>query len=225
MKNAEKSRLQSIIQATFFETKPKAKVGKVRPLVTVARDFGAEGEKVAQLMAKKLGVACFDQEILDGIVKTVGVDPHLMRMLDERMPSKIEDWVVDIFSSGKGSREEFLKRLFMAMNGIAVSGGVVVGRGGQIILAKQGAFRIRVTGSPEVCAKRVADRENISLDAARKRVHKVNSERFEFVKELFQRRPTDTSYYDFVISSDRLTPEQVADSALDIMKKMGFATH
>ncbi|MBF0446740.1 MAG: cytidylate kinase-like family protein [Magnetococcales bacterium] len=222
---AEKNKLQSIIQATFFDIKPKtdkAKTVKPRPLVTVARDFGAEGEQVAQIMAKKLGVTCFDQQILDGIVNQVGVDPHLMQKLDERAPNKIEDWIVDIFSAGKGSREEFLKRLYLSMNGVAVSGGVVVGRGGQIILAKRQAFRIRVTGTPEICAKRVSTREEISLEAARKRVAKINKERYEFVKELFQMHPTDSSYYDLVISSDRLSPEQVADLALNAMKQMGF---
>lgn len=56
------------------------------------------------------------------------------------------------------------------------------------------------------------------------KVFQVNKERYEFVRELFQRRPTDSSYYDFVICSDRLSPEQVANLAFESMKQMGFPT-
>ncbi len=224
MSKYNEDKLQSIIQATFYESKQRTgKSTKRPPLVALARDFGAEGEEVGRLLAKKLGVACFDQQLLDEIVKKAGVDAGLMRQLDERLPSKTEEWVVDILSAGKGSREEFIKRLFKTMNGIAVSGGVVVGRGAQIILSKHDAFRMRVTGSPALCAQRVAAREGLDLEAARQKVDQVNRDRIEFVKELFSRKPTDAAYYDFIISSDRLTPEQIATLSVDVMKLMGFS--
>ena len=115
---------------------------------------------------------------------------------------------------------QLLVKIIMA---IPPKGGVIIGRGAHLILAKHNGFRLRISGSLETCARRVSERMNLDLETARKRVVQVNRARTDFVRKLFQKYPTDATCYDMVLSSDHLKYEQIIRIVLLTMREMGFA--
>ena len=85
-----------------------------------------------------------------------------MSLIDERTPNPLEDWVYALFSKGEISRSSFYRRLIKTTVFIANTGGVIIGRGAHLILANNpNVFRVRIEGSHEICAKRVAEREKV----------------------------------------------------------------
>lgn len=220
--------IQSIIGAELYEEERvgegegKAKKVPLKPLVTVSRYFGANGTDTARLLAERLGVRLYDQELLDAITKEARADKYLMKQLDERVTGLMDDLINSIFTKKSASKDDFYHYMAKVILGISQQGGVIVGRGAHLLLTGHPAFRLRVEGSLDACAQRVAKRLDLKKKKAERLVEKTNEERAEFVRKMFKNISPDTFYYDMVVNSDTYTPEQVVNLAVAGMKEMGF---
>ncbi|MBF0370057.1 MAG: cytidylate kinase-like family protein [Magnetococcales bacterium] len=228
MKNDDAlDKVQALIKSIGFQgsrTNGKREIASCGPVVTIARDFGAGGNAAGRILAGKIGVPCLDQELLDQIVERMKTDKKLMRRFDERLPqSFLEDWLYTMVTKGAPNRSVYHQRLIHLIQGVADMGGVILGRGAHLILDnRKNVFRMRITGSVEVCAKRIADREGVDLEKAKRMITQINQERMAFVRGLFKHFPSTKTYYDLVLNSDGLTPDQITEVALFTMKQMGF---
>jgi hypothetical protein len=217
--------IQGISMSTYFDPKRAEECSREQrcPVVTVSRSFGANGSRIAELLAEALTVPCFGYSMLDGIVREAKSDKYLMGLIDERAPGPLEDWIHAMFTKGEVSQAGFYRRLIKTVIAIAESGGVLIGRGAHLILANNPkVFRVRIEGSLEICAQRVAEREKIKLKEARERIVKVDNERRLYVRELYRRCPSQRAHYDLVLNSDLLEPEAAVEVILFAMEKMGF---
>ena len=193
------------------------------PVVTISRDYGCGGRDVAHLRAKRLGVRSFDREILDAIADSAKVDRFLMERLDEQVRGLMEEWAYSIISGKSTFKEDYRRHLVSVILGISRRGGVIVGRGAHLILWDRNAFRVRIVGSMDRCAKRVAERDNLSLEDAQKKVQRVNQERATFIKNLYRRDLSDCSCFDMILNSDRYSPELLAKMIAGAMALAGFS--
>ena len=133
-------------------------------VVTVSRDFGSLGKKVAQLLADTLEVRCCDRSILQEVARRAHVDEELVSALDEHV-SKIKDhWWRHLQHKNTFSYEDYYHHLVKTVLSISLKGGVIVGRGANHILGENKAFRVRISGSEAQCARRVAEREQKTLE-------------------------------------------------------------
>ncbi|MBR3041378.1 MAG: cytidylate kinase family protein, partial [Eubacterium sp.] len=57
-------------------------MGKKR-IITIGRQFGSNGRNIGKLIAEKLGVQCYDKELLQIAAKNSGVCEELLQNLDE----------------------------------------------------------------------------------------------------------------------------------------------
>jgi len=101
-------------------------------------------------------------------------------------------------------------------------GGVIIGRGANLILGPDRAFRVRIVGSPVKCAERVAEEENISFEEAKQKAHDVDQERAEYIKKLYDTDIDDPLSYDLVLNSDRYDRVQLVELILEAMQKSGY---
>lgn len=195
---------------------------KPRPLVALSRDKGAGGEEVARLMAEKLGVNVYDRELLDAVAQSAGTDPYLMAELDEKVAHMRNAWVISLLTNQIVLNEDYHNHLVDVVLGLAPGGGVMVGRGTHLILAGQPVLRLRIVGSPEICTRRLMEREKISSEEAKKRVETANHERGSFIWEHFRSRLNDPVHFDLTINTDHIPPALAADLALAAMKTRGL---
>ena len=63
------------------------------------------------------------------------------------------------------SKDAYRDTLVKLVMSIGRMGGLIVGRGAHVVLSDACALRVRVTGSPEVCARRMAERGHGSFEA------------------------------------------------------------
>jgi len=194
----------------------------VPPVVTVSRNFGALGREVAILLADCLEVRCCDRYILHEVARRADVDEALVKTLDEHV-SKLEGhWWGELLQQITFNHDDYYRYLVKVILSISRMGGVILGRGAHIILGKEKAFRVRITGSLKQCAKRVAEREHLDLEQARQRIIEVDHERAEYVRRLYGSGVDDTCMYDLVLNSDRYTREQMVELILIAMQKSGY---
>jgi len=192
-------------------------------VVTVSRNYGAQGRAVAQLLADRLGVRCCDREILQGVARRANVDVDLVRTLDEHVKRIKGNWWQGLLTGKSFSREQYFHHLVKVVLSVSRNGGVIIGRGGNLILGPERAFRVRIVGSLPRCAERIAARENLDTAAARERVLEVDGERSEYIRELYDVDIDDASYYDLLLNSDRFDVESMVQSILFGMQRAAYA--
>lgn len=176
----------------------------LRPVLTISRDYGSGGGDIARLLAERLNVECYDKEILDAITERAGADRQLLERLDDKVGEELGVWLYSLVTGQRATRADYVNFLFKVILGIGAQGGVILGRGGHLILAdKKKVLRVRITGSPDRCAERVAEKEGMTLKAAKDRLLEVRQERGRFIWEVFHKRLNDPSTFDLVINTDR----------------------
>ncbi len=194
-----------------------------KPLVvTISRNCGSQGEEVGRLLADRLGVRCCDREILQEVAKRAHVDVELVKTLDEHVKRIEGNWWHALVKGGGFSREQYFDHLVKVILSISNDGGVIIGRGAYLILGQARAFRVRVVGSLPRCAKRIAARERLGIEASRAHVLAVDKERSKYIQELYRVDIQDASCFDLVINSDRFGVEAIVDNILFAMRQVGY---
>ena len=211
--------VQNVIQAmmnSFTTTGADPHLAKGRPVVCISRDYGAGGDDVAKLLAARLGVEVFDRVIVERISQRLDAEPETMRALDAGAGKLRDLWLYSLVTGQNLNADHYKRHLINVIVSIARCGGVIIGRSAHLILANSGALRVRITGSPDVCAKRVSEAEGIDLDAARKRVEEINHNRAKFIWDHFQERSNDPKTFDLIVNTDHIVDHQkVVDMLVD----------
>lgn len=193
------------------------------PTVALSRDYGAGGEEVARMLAQALGVRCLDGELIDAIAADARDNREAVKSMDERVRSLVDDWLYNFFTQQKVDEMSYLVHLIHVMLDVPEhGGGVIVGRGGALVLPRAQAFRVKICGSLGACAERVMREENIGRLQAEEKIKAINTERAEFIRSRFTHDPTDLTIYDLVIVTDRLNTEQAMRLILHGMFLAGF---
>lgn len=195
---------------------------KASYVVTISRGLGSLGSEVCGALAERLGVDCCDRMILEEVARRADVDIELVETLDENVKHlKIKPWEA-IFKGKSYSKERYLHHLVKVILSLSQKGGVILGRGAHLILGPDQAFRVRIIGTLDVCARRVAEREKVDINTAKRRVETVNRERTEYIHALYGANIRDCSDYDLVINSDRFSVAQIVDMILHAMVQAGY---
>jgi len=203
--------IQKAIQAmisSFKVTGGDPRVASGRPVVCISRDYGTGGDEVAKALATRLGVEVFDRVIVDRISQRLDAEPETMRALDVGAGKLRDLWLYSLVTGQNLSADHYKRHLINVIVSIGRSGGVIIGRGSHLILARSGALRVRITGSTDICAKRVSDAEGVDLETARKRVEEMNHNRAKFIWDHFQERSNDPRTFDLIINTDHITDYQ-----------------
>jgi len=191
-------------------------------VVTVARSCGAGGEEIAHLLADRLGLHCYDEELIDAIAEEAKADKHVLARLDEYSQNLMEGWLRAVVT-GKGTfAPEYRRALVNVVLGISHSGGVIVGRGANFILTSLHVFRLRVMCPLPICVERVAEKEGIKADKAEKIVLKTDKQRKAFIHKVYPPNLDASSSYDLTLNTERLSYNQAVETILFTMQQLGF---
>jgi len=191
-------------------------------VVTISRNFGSLGKKAGQLLADTLELRCCDRDILQEVARRANTDEELVKVLDEHINQIDDHWWRTLITKNTFSYEDYYKYLVETIFSISLRGGVIIGRGANLILGPERAFRVRIVGSPLKCAERVAERENISLEEAMQKAHDVDQERAEYIRKLYETDIDDPLSYDLVLNSDRYDKVQLVELILVAMQEAGY---
>lgn len=207
----------------FQKQQPEKDKQQAKPnVVTVSRECGSLGKQVAQLLADALEVRCCDRIILQEVASRAHVDEKLVEVLDQHV-SKIDGhWWQKLLHKDALSYEDYYQNLVKTVLSISRTGGVILGRGANLILGEKKAFRVRVTGSLNKCAKLISERDSIDMEQAIEQARQSNKERAEYIHKLYDTDINDLSHYDLVLNSDRYDREQMVDLILLAMEKAGY---
>ena len=145
-----------------------------------------------------------------------------MRLLDEGFGRAKDMWLYRLFSGKDVSPDSYRDTLVKVVLSLGRVGGVIVGRGAHVILAESCALRVRIAGSPEACARRLAARGQGTYEELVDKVAEVNHRRGKFVWDVFHSRLSDAHQFDLTINTDRMDD---FEDVVDMLVPLAQAIH
>ncbi len=186
-------------------------------VVTITRQFGAGGSRVAGLVAEALGWSLVDNEFVDAVARRAGLPPETVAAKEERGPSLMERLVralasaspetfVPSAATGEEREEERMVRVTeRVIAEAAVHGRVVlVGRAGQFVLGSttpEGALHVYVVAPRALRVRTVMEREGLDEAAAGELADRTEAARDRYVDRWYKRRRQDPVNYHMVLNS------------------------
>jgi cytidylate kinase len=211
-------------EAEAYARAPKARTPLV---VTLSRDYGADGEVVAQKLAECLGIPVYDREILDRVAQKTKIDTFKLESQDENVSAGVSTFLYSVLTGTAGDMQTYRRALYEVVVELAQKDCLLVGRGAHLILSGKKAFRVRIVGSKLVCAKRVAEKSGFSLPEAEHKVYEVNNKRHRSILNLYSDSFEHCSLeyaknFDLVINTDHLSAENAVPVILLGMQQADF---
>lgn len=209
--------LQNRLERTRKEASPR--------IVTIAREFGAGGGRIARRVAESLGFTLWDHELVEYVAERAGAETGWVESLDEHKRDLLDDVFANAFLTaslaGAAPRTHisgtvYRTLLIRKVEELARHGGaVIVGRGANFLVRPEDALRVRVICPVSSRIERYALRENISLTDADRIVRTKDRDRARFVRQLCAEDVTDPLHYDLLVNTLELREEEAAQLVVD----------
>lgn len=206
-------------------------------VITVEREFGSGGAKIAELLAAKRGWKLWDTNLSGEIARRANVDPHAAERCDERCDPLLHR-LFKVFARGSYERslpmadapgfdtDSMVALLHRVIEDVASKGEcVIVGRGSPYILRNRNdAFHVFVYASQAEKMRRLLAMGKSEKEAA-ELICTIDHERAAFIKRYFGGDWPTRELYHLMINAgigDEKVIETIFD-AIDIVEKKAVA--
>lgn len=191
--------------------KKKSPEAKVMPVITLSREPGSGGKLVAKAVADRLGLDLFHHDIINAMAANADTSTRVIRTLDERGVSMLEDWVSAAISDRHLWPDEYAEVMMRVIGTIGKHGkAIIVGRGANFVLPPENRFRVRIIAPLELRINCVAETNGVSKKEAKRHVLRTESDRRAFVRKYFHSDIRDPVNYDMILSTGTLSVTSAA---------------
>lgn len=197
-------------------------------IVTIGRENGSGGLAVGQKLAQRLGVKCYDKEILSEASKNSGFAEQIFHEYDETsQKNMLFAWTASSGTFGYGmplATQVYLEQ-FKAIREIASREPCVfVGRCSDYVLKDMGydLVNVFVHASIEARIKVVCERENVDETKARAMIIKTDKDRASYYNYYTDQKWGRIENYHLVVDSSLISIDDVVElitSYINIRKK------
>jgi cytidylate kinase len=179
-------------------------------VVTISREYGSGGGRLAEALAARLGWRLLDRTIVEQVAASAHVDPELVTRYDERPDTWLHALAKNVFAYGalEGNNvppemvdaESLAARTRRVIEQAAALGEcVIVGRGSQCSLAgRPGVLHVFVFAPAEERIRRARER---GLSGDLPALIAVDRERSDFTRTLYGRDWRDPQLYHLMLNS------------------------
>ena len=173
-----------------------------RFIVTIGREFGTGGRKIASELAELLGVKLYDRQVLEPIREGRQLTQEEVDQIKSVKPS----WWYENVSQDLYNEEEQLVRELAEKESC-----VLLGRTGfHIFRDDERAFKVFLIADKTFRRDKVARRLNINEGSADALLDKVDEARENFTKTFSGKTRYDARNYDLVLNVTGLEPTEIA---------------
>jgi hypothetical protein len=191
-------------------------------VITIARSFGSGGKTLGTLLAKELGVNCYDREILRMASEQSGINEALFGEVDERLknmplfriskkiykgeifPPDSDDFVSDdnLFNYQAKCIKELAK----------TESCVIIGRCADYILKDyDNVIKLFFYAPREDCIARVKAQNGGTEKEIIKKIEKIDKYRADYCKYYTGRNWNDARNYDFCLNTTSTSYEKLVE--------------
>jgi cytidylate kinase len=207
-------------------------------VITINRELGSGGRTVGRKLAEKLGVAFYDKAVIKALEEKYDLSVEEIEKLKGESHGKWIDIKRVVAGSlrddrfyqvnlGEEHAQETSDEMFQTetelLKAIAEEEScVIAGRLGFYVFRDHpNHLSILIQASMPFRVKRVASKQNMSEDEARKAIEKMDRMRENYVNMYAHTSRYDTRNYDLVISMDDMSEDNAVAAIMDIVNRMG----
>jgi cytidylate kinase len=174
------------------------KPGRLPAVVTIAALYGAGGSRIGPRVAEQLGVQFLDRAIPSSVARRAGLPEAAVADVDEKPRSGWQRLLAVLGrasppsgASGQVERLDLEERRLRAeiedfLADASRSGGVVLGRGGAIVLAEMpGALHVYLGGERKARVERVMEWQGVDQETAAHSVKINDRARRDYVRSAY----------------------------------------
>ena len=190
-----------------------------KKIITIERQYGSGGSVIGKLAAEKLGINCYNRQILEMTADRCGISPEYLESAEENVPTS---FLYSLLLSANPSRslEDDLPlsdKVFLMESRIITEIAekedrfVLVGRCGSYILEDKGCFSVYIYADPSEREKRAVRDYGIPENKAESIMKKADKRRETFYNVNTGKQWQDKDQYHICLNSAVLGDELCAE--------------
>jgi cytidylate kinase len=189
-----------------------------RPVITISRQAGAGGRKLAEALAERLALDLHDRNIVEKIARDSRLSREMIEELDETEMNQARLWVQGVLNQRIFMRDQYHLAVVKVVTALASRGGAVfLGRGAHLILGEAATLRLRLVASHRTRLQNILERTNLSRAEARALMDETDRRRAKHTRKVFRMEPGKAEHFDLVINTERLNLEDQIDLVLQAL--------
>lgn len=183
-------------------------------VITISREFGSEGDTIAQKAAQTLGYHFVDRKFIGTILGQYGYVEF-----DKEYESLPTFW--ERFDAQRDKQRDLMVNMLnQVIQAVAQHGNVVIlGRSGfEVLGGFADVFHVRLQAPLPVRVGRVMEQQKLTFDEAETLVKETDKVRVAFVEEFYRVSWGDIHAFDLVINTGKISPDLAAIWVVDAAK-------
>ena len=185
-------------------------------IITIGREFGSGGRTIGREVAKKLGIPCYDQELIEKMAEESGFTREYVEKESEN--ASLGSWAASALGmDGSYTAPTNQDRLWAVQSRIIreiaeKESCVIVGRCADVILEdKADLLRVFIHADFDARAKRIVEKYGETEIPTEKRLRDKDKRRALYYQFYTDRKWGDIENYDIILNSSALGLERCVD--------------
>lgn len=202
-----------------------------KTIITIGRQYGSAGKEIGLTLAERMGVKCYDKELLDRAAKESGLCQELFEHHDEKPTSSfLYSLVMDTYSTGYSSaafadmpiNHKIFLAQFNSIKELAKEGScVIVGRCADYALAdNENCLNIFIHADLDYRIARVSKNLDLTANKAKDAIVKADKQRASYYNYYTSKKWGDSKSYHLTLDSSRIGIEGCVDLILTYREHM-----
>ncbi len=200
------------------------------PVVTISRAYGCPGKIVAQDLALNLNKRIvgsqtphwkwISKEILEESARELKLNKYMIKeAVNANEKGVMDDMIISLAHKFYPSDAKVKKTLAEVIKGFAREGHVIiVGRAGvSLTRSVKKSLHIRLQAPVEWRIKIISERQNISIDEARRKLLEIDYKR-DHLREYFEGTKVDNSIFDIVFNYQTMNEGEILETIIKVME-------
>ena len=200
-------------------------------VITIARGYGSGGKTIGKMLAKELGIAFYDRELLYMASDESGINLELFQKNDEEVKRglfssstyKYDGKLIPPEDSDFVSKENLFNYQAKIIKDLAAKEScIIVGRCADYVLKDvPGTLKVFIWAPHEKCVETVIDMYSLSESEADKKIRKIDKHRSEYYHYYTGREWDNVRNYDVCLNTAELTFEdcvKIIKSCIEVVR-------
>lgn len=199
-------------------------------VITISKEFGTNGEKIANQAAERLGYEYIGESLVAEIAKKLKISEseaatfhktsqsRILRFVD-RYTCSIVQKVVDREHGCLDDKNYYEVTKKLVQDVYEAGDVIILGWGGQCLLrGKPNTLHVRLTKDNEIKLNEIIEAENLSPKAAKTLIEREEGDLKAYIKHYFNEDWNAAHLYDLVIDMGKTSVEKAVDLICDNVK-------
>ena len=195
-------------------------------IITISREFGSGGRFIGEEVAKKLGIAYYDKDIIGKIADHAGLSPEYVQESSELSPRK--GLFAYAFTGRDATGKSMGDIVYEAQRKVILDiaekeSCVIIGRCADYVLdGTEGLIRVFLYADIKVREERVRERNLYADKDVLKNIHRIDRERRDYNRYYAGRDWEKPENYDLLINTTQIGVDGSVQLIKDYLKMRGL---